>query len=58
MTPIGKSNGEYVAKILAERSTGSQDNWPEFLGKAWDMILIIEQLGFLNKQKFWGPKDL
>lgn len=58
MTERAKENIEYIAKILAERKTGSQDNWnsfqDNFVGKAWDMVLLMEQLGFLNKKKFWG----
>jgi hypothetical protein len=58
MTEKAKENIEYIAKILAERKTGSQDNWnsfqDNFVGKAWDMVLLLEQLGFLNKKKFWG----
>jgi hypothetical protein len=49
-------NFYYVARILAERRHGSQDRWElelEF-DNAVDMVLLIEQLGFLNKKKFWG----
>lgn len=58
MTDIAKNNIEYIAKIMAERDSGSQDNWnnyqKNYIGKAWDMVLLLEQLGFLNKKKFWG----
>lgn len=58
MTDKAKENIEYICKIMAERVTGSQDDWQSnqhnFIGKAWDMVLLMEQLGFLNKKKFWG----
>ena len=58
MNDIAKNNIEYIAKILAERDSGSQENWnnyhKNYIGKAWDMVLLLEQLGFLNKKKFWG----
>ena len=58
MTDKAKENIEYIAKILSERKTGSQDYWNDFaenyIGKAWAMVLLLEQLGFLNKKKFWG----
>jgi hypothetical protein len=58
MTEKAKENIEYIAKIMAERKTGSQNDWNDyqhnFVGKAWDMVLLLEQLGFLNKKKFWG----
>lgn len=57
MTEIGKQNGIHLARIISERKTGSQDNWETYLGMAWDNILLFEQLGFLNKKKFWGEKD-
>jgi len=46
-------NFYYVARILAERKHGSQDHWQLEFDNAIEMILLIEQLGFLNKQKFW-----
>jgi len=47
-------NFYYVARILAERRHGSQDLWNLEFDNAVDMILLIEQLGFLNKRKFWN----
>jgi len=46
-------NFYYVARILAERKYGSQDSWALELDNAVEIILLIEQLGFLNKKKFW-----
>jgi hypothetical protein len=46
-------NFYYVARILAERKYGSQDSWVLELDNAVEIILLIEQLGFLNKKKFW-----
>ena len=57
MTEIGKQNGILLAKIIAERKTGSEENWYNYLGMAWDNILIFEQLGFLDTNKFWGIKQ-
>ena len=57
MTEIGKQNGILLAKIIAERKTGSEENWNDYLGVAWDNILIFEQLGFLDTNKFWGIKQ-
>lgn len=57
MTEIGKQNGILLAKIIAERKTGSEENWNNYLGMAWDNILIFEQLGFLDTNKFWGIKQ-
>lgn len=57
MTEIGKQNGILLAKIIAERKTGSEENWNDYLGMAWDNILIFEQLGFLDTNKFWGIKQ-
>ncbi len=56
MTEIGKQNGMYLARIISERKTGTQDNWEQYLGLAWDNILLFEQLGFLDTDKFWGIK--
>jgi len=47
-------NFYYVAKILAERKHGSQDCWQLEFENAVDIILLIEQLGYLNKRKFWS----
>jgi hypothetical protein len=47
-------NFYYVARILAERIHGSQDYWELEFDRAVDMILLIEQLGFLDKRKFWN----
>ena len=57
MTDIGTQNGIYLAKIIAERKTGDQKNWEQYLGHAWDYILLFEQTGFLNTKKFWGIRD-
>jgi len=46
-------NFYYVARILAERKHGSQDSWALELDNAVEIILLIEQLGFLDKKKFW-----
>jgi len=46
-------NFYYVARILAERRYGSQDRWELEFDKAVEMVLLMEQLGFLNKRKFW-----
>ena len=47
-------NFYYVARILAERKHGSQNSWQLEFDNAVDIILLIEQLGFLNKRKFWS----
>jgi hypothetical protein len=57
MTEIGKQNGILIAKLISERRTGSEDNWNTYLGMAWDNILLFEQLGFLDTNKFWGIKE-
>jgi hypothetical protein len=44
----------YVAKIISERKHGTQQLWENELDSARDCVLLIEQLGFLNKRKFWG----
>jgi hypothetical protein len=44
----------YVAKIISERKHGTQELWHSELDSARDCVLLIEQLGFLNKRKFWG----
>jgi hypothetical protein len=46
-------NLTYVAKLIAERRCGQQECWPDFYDEAKDIILLVEQLGFLNKRKFW-----
>lgn len=46
-------NFYYVARILAERRHGSQESWQLEFDNAVEMILLVEQLGFLNKRKFW-----
>lgn len=43
----------YVARILAERNCGDQERWFDYYDSAIDTILLVEQLGFLNKKKFW-----
>ena len=43
----------YVARIIAERKCGDQERWLDFYNQAKDTILLVEQLGFLNKKKFW-----
>jgi len=43
----------YVARIMAERECGDQERWALELDNAVEIILLIEQLGFLNKKKFW-----
>jgi hypothetical protein len=43
----------YVARILAERDCGSQARWPDYYDEAVNTILLVEQLGFLNKKRFW-----
>jgi hypothetical protein len=43
----------YVAKIIAERRCGRQECWKDFYDEAKEIILLVEQLGFLNKKKFW-----
>jgi len=44
----------YVAKIISERKYGTQELWHSELSSAKNCVLLIEQLGFLNKRKFWG----
>lgn len=46
-------NFYYVARILAERKYGSQNSWELELDNAVEIILLVEQLGFLDKKKFW-----
>jgi hypothetical protein len=46
-------NMVYVARILAERDCGSQARWPDYYDEAVNTILLVEQLGFLNKKRFW-----
>ena len=43
----------YVARIMAERDCGDQELWFDYYEQAKSTILLIEQLGFLNKKKFW-----
>jgi len=43
----------YVARILAERDCGSQARWSDYYDEAVNTILLVEQLGFLNKKRFW-----
>jgi len=56
--PLSKAeeNIRYVARIISERECGSQDQWEFYISRAWDVILLVEQLGFLNKKRFWGEK--
>ena len=43
----------YVARIVAERECGDQERWFDYYEQAKSIILLVEQLGFLNKKKFW-----
>lgn len=43
----------YVARILAERECGDKERWFDYYDEAKNIILLVEQLGFLNKKKFW-----
>jgi len=43
----------YVAKIIAERECGMQEHWLDYYEQAKNTILLVEQLGFLNKKRFW-----
>ena len=43
----------YVARIMAERDCGDQERWFDYYEQAKSTILLVEQLGFLNKKKFW-----
>ena len=43
----------YVARIMAERDCGDQERWFDYYEQAESTILLVEQLGFLNKKKFW-----
>ena len=51
---IEHPNMIYVAKIISERKHGTQELWHSELNSARECVLLIEQLGFLNKRKFWG----
>jgi len=53
MTEFYHPNMIYVAKIIAERHCGKQECWPDYYDEATNIILLVEQLGFLNKKKFW-----
>jgi hypothetical protein len=57
-TPLSKAeeNIRYVARIISERECGSQEQWEYYIPHAWEVILLVEQLGFLNKKRFWGEK--
>jgi hypothetical protein len=57
MTRKGEENIRYVARIISERETGKQENYLQFIDQAWNTILLVEQLGFLNKKRFWGDKN-
>ena len=50
----GEENIRYVARIISERECGSQEQWEYYIPRAWEIILLVEQLGFLNKKRFWG----
>ncbi len=50
----GEENIQYVARIISERECGSQEQWEYYIPRAWEVILLVEQLGFLNKKRFWG----
>jgi hypothetical protein len=54
MMSKAEENIRYVARIISERECGSQDQWEYYINRAWEVILLVEQLGFLNKQRFWG----
>ena len=43
----------YVARIMAERDCGDQERWFDYYEQAKSTILLVEQLGFLNRKKFW-----
>ena len=43
----------YVARIMAERDCNDQERWFDYYEQAKNTILLVEQLGFLNKKKFW-----
>lgn len=49
-----EENIRYVARIISERECGSQEQWEYYVPRAWEVILLVEQLGFLNKKRFWG----
>ncbi len=49
-----EENIKYVARIISERECGTQDQWEYYIPRAWEIILLVEQLGFLNKKRFWG----
>lgn len=49
-----EENIRYVARIIGERECGSQEQWEYYVPRAWEVILLVEQLGFLNKKRFWG----
>ncbi len=57
-TPLSKAeeNIRYVARIISERECGTQEQWEYYIPHAWEVILLVEQLGFLNKKRFWGEK--
>ena len=52
----GEENIQYVARIISERECGTQDQWEYYIPRAWEVILLVEQLGFLNKKRFWGDR--
>jgi hypothetical protein len=52
----GEENIRYVARIISERECGSQEQWEYYIPRAWEIILLVEQLGFLNKRRFWGER--
>jgi len=53
---VAEENIRYVARIISERECGTQDQWEFYIPRAWEIILLVEQLGFLNKKRFWGEK--
>ena len=53
MIELYHPNMIYVAKIIAERRCGKQECWFDYYDEAKNTILLVEQLGFLNKKKFW-----
>jgi hypothetical protein len=57
MTDTAEENIKYVARIISERECGTQDQWEYYIPRAWDIILLVEQIGFLDKKRFWGSKN-
>ena len=53
----GDKNIKYAARMISERECGTQDQWEYYVPRAWEIILLIEQLGFLDKKRFWGDES-